>query len=307
MDIQQDHKLRKMSGYWSNLVAGDTGVYKAEVIDALVSEHGPAACRALLDIGCGTSAIAQTLRSRYPGCRLVCMDYDSAVVERMRAESADPTVEWRVADIFRVDEWDERFDLVLLLDMLHEVYSFYGRDDGPTPGPIDHARGLDATRRALAAVAGVVAPDGGIVITDNVLSPEAGDVTIRLREPGRLRPILERFVAEYPSRRIALRWRDDDSFVIPSHDFCILTTQYNKLSTNQPERWNVEKLEIHQYMTVAEYHETFASLGFTCHAVVGTPEAARAEWAADFEMIAGAAALPEKRVTLIAVNTEARS
>lgn len=302
MQIQQDHRSRKRSSYWQNLVEGATALYKVETLDTLIDHYAPQPKTAILDIGCGTSVLANTLRSRSPGCRLMCMDYDPVVVARMRAASDDPTIEWRVADILDLAGTTDRFDLVLLIDMLHEVYSFYGRSEGAGIGIIDHHRGLAVVEMALAEIARIVSPGGAIAITDNVLSDAAGPYLVRLRQPDRLAPVIAQFIAEYPSRRIAPVWVAGDTFEIGSSDFCILLTRSNKLKSGQIDRWNVEKLEVHQYFDRAGYQRLFDSLGFDMHATVGTPSEALAEWAEDFDVLAGGSGLPDKRISLLAVK-----
>ncbi|WOJ89508.1 methyltransferase domain-containing protein [Methylocapsa polymorpha] len=301
MEISQDHKIRKKEGYWSNLVEGETGIYKAEAIDELISQHFPDHCDAVLDVGCGTSVIAQTLRKRLGASRMVFMDYDPAVIEEMRKRVNDPTVEWKVGDIFNIGAWEDRFDLILLLDMIHEVYSFYGRPVRDVNVEIDHVRGQQAVYDALFQVARLVKLGGGIIITDNALSPERVPLRIRLRNAKVIKAV-SKFLDEYPSRRIAVRWHADDEFSIDSHDFCILLTQYNKIKAGNMDRWNVEKCEIHQYMTIAEYNNLFGHLGFTLYSLVGTPEGASEEWNEDFKVIAGLSAIPEKRISLLAVK-----
>lgn len=302
MDVAEDHKSRKLEQYWGNLVAGETGVYKAAAIDELISRHFPKACDAILDIGCGTSVIATTLRNRLGATRLVFMDYDQAIIEEMRKQTHDDTIEWVVGDIFKVGSWAERFDLILLLDMIHEVYSFYGRPVREVKTEIDHSVGQQAVRRALEQVAQITNRGGGIVITDNVLSPEDGSVVVEARNP-LVMSAVGRFLQEYPSRRIRVEWLGESRFRIGLHDFNILLTQYNKIKSNQEDRWNVERFEIHQYMTERELRDTFADLGFTMHALVGTPEGTAREWSEDFTIVEGVViGLPMKRITLLAIK-----
>lgn len=301
MELTQTHKSRKRDAYWDNLVQGETAQYKVKALDALIAAHGPSKVDGLLDIGCGTSEIALHYLDALGGRRLVGLDYDAAVVEAAARRYGDPRLEWRQADIFELGRSADRFDLVFMLDMLHEVYSFCGRPNGDVAEPIDHALGLDAARRALAQVATVVAPGGAVAITDNVLCPDDVRVTVRVLN-AQARGAVGRFLDEYPARRMAHRWAGADTLEIGSHDLCILLTQYNKLKQADPARWNVEKLEIHQYMTVAEYRDCFGDLGFTLHATVGTPPDAGAEWTADFRMESGLPGLPDKRITLLAVK-----
>ena len=301
MDISEDHQTRKRESYWSNLVAGETGIYKAEAIDRLVRRWMPTRCDAVLDIGCGTSAIAMALRNQMKAARLVFMDYDAGVIDTMRRDVGDDSVEYKVADIFALEHCDDRFDLVLLLDMIHEVYSFYGRPVRRMDCEIDHDTGQRAVREALRQVAQLVKPGGGIVITDNVLPQRDGPLTVHIRTAAASLAV-RRFLTDYPSRRIGVTWRDERTLDIGAFDFTILLTQYNKIKASQEDRWNVEKFEIHQYMTVEEFRAMFHALGFTLHALVGTPKGAAEEWREDFQVLEGTTALPDKRISLIAVK-----
>jgi len=299
--LTEDHKTRKLTAYWDDLVGGDTSQYKEAVLDHLITTYMPDRVEAILDIGCGTSDIAFKHRDRLKASKFVCADYDAAIVERMRAEHAGQNVEWRVGDIFVIDQWEDRFDLVFLLDMIHEIYSFYGRASRETPGEIDHERGGKAVRDALASVARIVRPGGGIAITDNVLTAETGPVAVRMLTP-QTRAAVERFLSEYPSRRMKVERPQEDVIVLAAHDFCILLTQYNKIKTGQEHRWRVEQLEIHQYLDEEGYRRLFDELGFDLHCVIGTPKPALDEWRSDFEVLSGLPDLPPKRVTLLATK-----
>jgi predicted O-methyltransferase YrrM len=303
MDLADDHKQRKLESYWSNLVEGANGIYKAAVIDRLIQDHFEGTAEAMLDIGVGTSAIALEHRKKLEAPRLVCADYDAKVVEESKQAFGDGTIEWRVADIFDIDQWTERFDLVFLLDMIHEVYSFYGRPNRDTDEPIDHDLGIKRSVEAISKVASLVKVGGGIIISDNILTEERGPVRVRVKNEN-TREAVEYFFENYRSRRMRPTW-SGATFELPSRDFCILLTQYNKIKQQKWDRWNVERLEVHQYMSESEYRQMFEDLGFRMHIEIGTPEDARQEWDGDFEVVAGRDGLPPKRVTLIAIREKA--
>lgn len=304
MELSQDHKSRKKSAYWDNLVGGETGHYKALVIEKLIATHLPSKVDAILDVGCGTSEIFLHYGRALAAKKMVGMDYDAAVVAAAAEQFpmvGSTTVDWRVADIFEIGNWTDRFDLVFLLDMLHEVYSFYGRPNRDVGEPVNHELGLKKALDALTNVAGLVRPGGGIVITDNVIAEGTSLVHVRMRTP-KVTAVVRRFLSEYPTRHIAGIWVSDEVLQLPIADFCILLTQYNKLKAADQGRWNVEKLEIHQYMTLSEYRAFFEELNFTLFSEVGTPASALTEWQDDFEVLKGLPALPDKRITLLAVK-----
>ncbi len=301
MSLPDTHKQSKTGRYWSNLTDGDTGTYKEAAIAHLLDAHFPAQCGAVLDIGCGTSDLARHHRARLKAPRLVMMDYDAAVVAKLRAAEADPTAEWQVGDIFDLGTSTDRFDLVFLLDMLHEVSSFKARVNPDGTGEIDLVRGAAVVAEALANIGAVVSPGGGVVITDNVFTDGNPQVTVRVRTPAALGAV-RRFLDTYPSRRMAVTWIADDTLEIAARDFCILLTQYNKIKNGQEDRWIIEQHEIHQYFSLPEYVACFDALGFDVHAIVGTPDPARREWTEDFAVIDGLPGLPEKRITLLAIK-----
>jgi SAM-dependent methyltransferase len=294
-----EHKTRKRDAYWEDLVGGGTAAYKLAQLESLLDEHPVPRGGVVLDVGCGTSDASDFVRGLVEASSAVRCDYDAAIVQRESDVCTDPSVEFRVADIFELAGWTDEFSLVLFLDMLHEVYSFVGRG-ADVNAEIDHDRGLRAVREAVASVGRLVVPGGGIVITDNVVCEPEVDVLVEVSATAR--PAVLRFLAEYPSRRMAVRWPGDSVLAIGSRDLCVLLTQYNKIKKGDEERWTVEQLEIHQYMTAQEYRSMFDDLGFDLHTRIGTPADALEEWERDFRVVSGLSALPPKRITLLAIR-----
>ncbi|MBF0127976.1 MAG: hypothetical protein HQM02_12310, partial [Magnetococcales bacterium] len=237
--------------------------------------------------------------------RVAIIEYDEKILNRMRERYPQPFIHWIHGDILQIAGMGlaPEFDLVFLMDMLHEVYSFYGRPDRDLGSQVDHALGLGYVRQALENVLTLMRPRCGIVISDNVLCPENHEVRVRLRRPAVVEAV-RCFFAGYATRRIAHAFPAPEVMTLNARDFCILLTQYNKIRERNWTRWNVERHEIHQYMTLDEYRRTFAELGCDLHAVIGTPDATVAEWNEDFEVLDGLERIPEKRITLLAMRRE---
>ncbi len=299
--LTSDHKDRKQTAYWDNLIHGVTSVYKAKAIDCLIKNYGPKQVSRILDFGSGTSPIALTWLDALGADLLVCADYDAAIANAGQESNRNPKVQWRVADILQIKGWEEKFDLVFLLDMVHEVYSFAGRIESSVNGAVDHAIGQQKVEQALQQISSVMALGGGVIITDNILCPENVLVTVRLNSPNVVNAI-KVMCDEYKCRDLGITWVDEDTIRLMSHNLCIVLTQYNKIKAGDMARWNVEKLEIHQYMTMKDYESVFLRLGMTVHAIVGTPDDSWQEWTTDFTMIDGMESLPQKRVNLIAIK-----
>lgn len=300
-NISSDHKNSKNPDYWNDLISGTTSQYKEAVMAKLIAEHFKKQADVLVDIGCGTCETILKYGKQLKAQKLICIDYDAKIIEQMKTLHHDKPIEFRVADIFDLSSFKERIDLVFFMDMLHEIYSFYGRPDKNLQTPVDHSLGQKYVKQAVANIAEKIAPLGGIIITDNVLCEENVDVTVRLKRPEIVETI-KYFFENYTTRKFNFRWESKDQIVMNSRDFCILLTQYNKIKNKNWVRWGTERYEIHQYMTLSEYHQMFQDLGFKLHAVVSTPLETAREWDEDFQMLAGFKKIPEKRITLLAVK-----
>src|SRR6185369_4078555 len=51
----------------------------------------------IVDLGCGAGNVTKVLRQRWPEARITAVDSSPAMLERARA--AEPTVDWRLADL----------------------------------------------------------------------------------------------------------------------------------------------------------------------------------------------------------------
>lgn len=301
MDISESHMGSKGEAYWKDLTAGNTGKYKSQIMESLVREHFKAPKASLIDIGCGTCEEILKYSKLLSATKLTCTDYDPAIVAEMKAKNLDARIEWRVADIFALDRLGEGYDLVFLMDVIHEIYSFYGRPDRNIQTAVDHTLGMHYVHEAFKQVATIVNKGGGIIVTDDVLCNSNIPVSVRIKNQATSEAV-RYFISDYPTKRIQVNWVGPMELEILSRDLNILLTQYNKIKVANWSRWAIERLEIHEYMSPDEYKSMFTELGFDLHMVVGTPEAARQEWASDFEIISGMDKLPEKRVTLLAIK-----
>jgi ubiquinone/menaquinone biosynthesis C-methylase UbiE len=77
----------------------------------------------VLEIGCGSGAMAAEILRRFPGVRLTATDYDESMVEvaGRRLASFGPRVEVRRADATALPFPDASFDGALSFVMLHHV------------------------------------------------------------------------------------------------------------------------------------------------------------------------------------------
>lgn len=299
MDISTKHQNLKFNGYWDDLVGGNTGQYKEAVIDRLLQEKRDVPSAKLLDIGCGTCDLLFKYYKNLKSESVSFVDYDEQIIQSMKQNYPQDYAFWYVQDIFKLKDWKESFDLVFMLDMLHEIYSFYGRFNRDVTLSVDHDLGMKFVKEALSNIVTLLNPKGGIIITDNVLCEENQMIKVKVRTD-KVKQAIQYFVENYPSRIFNIQIDEDNVFEVNSRDFCILLTQYNKIKRGDLDRFQIERMEIHQYMTLKEYEEIFVSFGMKTDVVIGTPTDAKEEWNQDFEIVEGLDAMPEKRVTLLA-------
>lgn len=306
MEISAKHKELKDQSYWNNLSNRETGKYSQQMIDILLNDFFHQTCNSILYVGCGTDDSIIKYKSKLKAKNAVCIDYDTKIIEQMRSKKIG-TVQWQVADIFNLENWSEKYDLIFLCDMLHEVYSFYGRPEKDLNLPINHLSinhqlGLEYVTKAISNLACLINQGGGIIITDNILCKQTVMLKIRMKREEVIKSI-KYFLQNYHTRIINADIKENNILYINSIDFSVLLTQYNKIKIEDWNRWNIERLETHQYMNIDEYEHMFSNLGFITHAIIGTPNGAYKEWCSDFEILDGLSDFPEKRITLLAIKS----
>jgi ubiquinone/menaquinone biosynthesis C-methylase UbiE len=110
----------------------------------------------VLEIGCGSGAMAAETLRKHPGVRLTATDFDDSMVDAARTRLAEfgPRAEVRQADATALPFRDGSFDVVLSFIMLHHVIQW---------------------ERAFAEMARVLRPDGRLIGYD-LLGDGAGRI-----------------------------------------------------------------------------------------------------------------------------------
>lgn len=75
--------------------------------------------RSLLDVGCGEGRFLREVSKRFTGKRLLGVDFSARAIEYARL--LNPGLDFLRADIARVEESTERFDVVTLIETLEHV------------------------------------------------------------------------------------------------------------------------------------------------------------------------------------------
>ncbi len=214
----------------------------------------------LLELGCGAGQIIGALMDAHAELRGVSdsvgVDYSSSMLERARSDCPD----LRLVQGDYIDpsvlEGLGQFQLVLLVNSLHEVFSA-AYDEAL--GEVDVPAGRAAVAGALAAATGLLAPGGYLLIFDGLEPP--GDperrITLRFLDP-EAREEFRVFVDEYHPFRIHARWLADGWRVeISQHDFARYIDKSIFLSK---ALWETEQLESYQYYTEDDFRRELAAL-----------------------------------------------
>jgi len=102
----------RQMGRWSRRLAGP-------LLDFVGTSEG----ESVLDVGCGTGALATALAERSRTTRVHGVDFSPVYVEHARQHSSDPRISYEVGDACALGLPDRSFDRVLALLVLHFVPS----------------------------------------------------------------------------------------------------------------------------------------------------------------------------------------
>jgi SAM-dependent methyltransferase len=220
-----DHPLRLL----------ELGCGEGQVIGTLLDAHFQlCAIQASVGVDYSAQSLAQCKRD-YPGLRCVEGDFtDSDLLAGLG-----------------------RFELVLLVNALHEVFS---DSFSPELGEIDVPTAKQRVEQALGGAAGCLEPGGWLVLFDGLEPPGDPHQIVRIRfRDYKVRQEFENFVEQYRPLRIEYREVEGPVCVeLSQRDF----TRYITKSIFLGKRlWETERLQSYQYYKEEEYRAAFARQG----------------------------------------------
>ena len=215
----------------------ELGCGEGQIIGALVDGHAQVKSIAA-SVGVDYIAAAvEKCRKTYPGMRFVQGDFtDAAVLESLG-----------------------QFEIVLLVNALHEVYSAAYSE---SLGEVDIPYAKQRAARAFGGAVGRVTPGGYVLLFDGLEPPGDPKQKIRVRflTPQALEHF-ETFAREYHPFRITARALDrPDRVELSRRDFTRYITKSIFLGK---ALWQTERLESYQYFNETEFRALFESHGLT--------------------------------------------
>jgi SAM-dependent methyltransferase len=215
----------------------------------------------LLELGCGEGqVIGALLDAHFQLCAIqtsVGVDYNARSLAHCQRDYPDlRCVEGDFTDSDLLAGLG-KFDLVLLVNALHEVFS---DNISPELDEIDIPAAKQQVEQALAGATACLDPGGWLVLFDGLEPPGDPHQTIRIRfRDSQVRQEFEDFVEQYHPLHIAYREVENLSYVeLSQRDF----TRYITKSIFLGKRlWETERLQSYQYYTEEEYRAAFARQG----------------------------------------------
>ncbi len=188
-----------------------------------------------------------------------------------------------------------KFDIVLLVNALHEVFS---DTFSVTLNEIDVPLGKQRVEQALGSAAGCLAPGGWLVLFDGLEAP--GDPQEMLRvcfQDADVRRDFERFAREYHPFKIKYLETDDPLCVKLSRRH--FTRYITKSIFLRKALWKSERFESYQYFTEEEQRAAFARQGLVIRAL-RKMTVNEAKWHLMVDIEASEAAFPDEHIMILA-------
>lgn len=259
----------------------------------------------MLELGCGEGQIIGALleaHAQAPGIQdSVGVDYRRAVIETCRRlYPGIRFVEGDFTDPALLAELGQ-FELVLLVNALHEVFSAsYSTDLGEVDVPSAKAGVL----QALEGAAGCLADGGWMILFDGLEPPGDGEQRVDIRfQSWQARRRFEIFAREYKPFRIQYQESAEPGCVTLSlHDF---TRYIDKSIFLDKALWQTERLESYQYFNEEEFRQAYASLGLAIHEL-RTLTVNYEKWQGEVEILTPDVDFPAEHILIVAQKEPGR-
>jgi SAM-dependent methyltransferase len=270
-------------------------------ISQLIQQIAPAFSQPLrlLELGCGEGQILGPL---VEGHARVCSSSGSLGVDylpsSLRTARRDyPFIQWNQGDFSdpRYVETLGLFDIVILVNSLHEVFS---AGYSAALGEVDVPAAKEKVAQTFTSAASRVAPGGYLVLFDGLEPPGDGRQTVRVKFlSAQAAGHFETFAREYHPFRVDYRVIGSPAIVeLSRHDFTRYMTKSIFLGK---QLWQTERLESYQYYTEEEFRAAFAREQLTIQQL-RTLTVDEDKWRRNVKILTPGAAFPEEHILIVA-------
>jgi len=215
----------------------------------------------LLELGCGEGQIIGALLNGHAqncaGNLIAGVDYNARSLARCRNDFPDlHCIQGDFTDPVLLSRLG-CYDIVLLVNALHEVYS---AGFSQTLGEVDVPAAKRRVESALAEITGLLAPGGWLLLFDGLEPPGNPEEKLQIRflHAQALSHFVD-FASQYQPFRISYRETGSPFCIeLPRRDFTRYITKSIFLGK---ALWQTERLESYQYFREDEFRAAFARCG----------------------------------------------
>ena len=203
---------------------------------------------AILDLGCGIGALTTRLAERFPSALIVGIDRSKYLLNKLQRKKNTMTI---LGDIPSLPLKNLSFDLVVAVQVLHEIF---------------HFKGAKALITTFQNVSHLLKKDGELIILDHF---NPGDASISFKLPEELRRKLREFQSKFKPRKITYYDSGEGWIRSSMRDFYDFVTKIWALNSGLEEE---EMSETHTPFTRQELETLVEEAGFkVVHATSLTP------------------------------------
>ena len=257
----------------------------------------------LLEPGCGEGQVIGTLLDAHAqlcdAAASAGIDYNAQSLARCRLDyPALRAIQGDFTDPQLLNNLGQ-FDLVLLVNALHEVFSDCF---SAALGEIDVPLAKQRVEAALAAAINCLAPNGWLVLFDGLEPSGDPGRALRLRFRDRqTRREFDTFASEYKPFHIVYRETGNPLCIeLSQHDFTRYITKSIFLGK---QLWLSERLQSYQYFTAEEFRAALIRQGLHIHEL-NTLTVNDEKWNYRVEIETPAAGFPDEHILILAQKTK---
>lgn len=192
----------------------------------------------ILDLGCGIGALTTRLAEKFPSTLIVGVDRSKYLLKKAQREKNLMTI---LGDIPALPFRNYSFDLVVAVQVLHEIF---------------HFKGVEALTRTFQNVFHLLKSSGELVILDHF---NPGDAPISFRLSEELLEKLHEFQSKFKPRKIVYYDSGEGWIRSNMRDFCDFVTKIWALNSGLEEE---EMNETHTPLTCLELETLVQEAGF---------------------------------------------
>jgi SAM-dependent methyltransferase len=211
--------------------------HRNERLSAIMTHVNPDVS-AILDLGCGIGALTTRLAERFPSTLIVGIDRSKYLLSKLQRKRNIMTI---LGDIPALPFKNHSFDLVVTVQVLHEIF---------------HFKGSKALIRTLQNVFHLLKKDGELIILDHF---NPGDTLIYFKLPEELRKKLRGFQSKFKPRKIIYLDSSEGWIRTSMRDFYDFITKIWALNSGLEEE---EMNETHTPFTRQELENLVQETGF---------------------------------------------